>query len=103
MQEKFSSRHACFCKRHHIMKQGHSYFAFSYRLTTHELLQFLYIFIAVECQTMSFATISTCPTSFLIVTLYTLWYIVMYNKTHVWFIYSHSKCDGCHHDIDVIF
>ena len=71
------------------------------RLALHELLEFLDILITVICDTYAFFPVAAGPAGLLVITLYALRYIVMYNIPHIRLVYPHAE--GYCGDYDIHF
>ena len=99
MKDELSSGNGCFGKSYHFLQKGMAYFLFGNGLSAHELFKFLYVFITIECKTVSFATVTARSSSFLVVAFNTFWNIIMNNETNIRFVNSHSKSDCRNHHI----
>ena len=77
-------------------------FLFRNRLAFHKFFQTKNVLIAIECDTLSFASVTAGTTCFLIIAFERFWYIIMYDKTHIGFVYTHTERNGSHNHIDFL-
>ena len=71
-------------------------------LVLHELLEFLQVFVAVKDDTKPLSAITSGTSGLLIISFEALRYVVVYNETHVGFVNSHTECNRCHDDMNVL-
>ena len=75
---------------------------FSQRLPLKELLQFLNVPVAVECDAVAFTTVPSGATRLLVIALQGLRHVVVNDIPDVRLIDAHAKCDGRHDDVHVL-
>ena len=100
VEESLASAHACFGISLSLAQEQLANFLFRIDLVLHELLEFEKVFVAIERDTFSFATVAAGSTCLLIIAFETLWHIIMNYITHIRFVDAHAECDGCHYHID---
>jgi len=67
-----------------------------------EVTQFGNIPIAVQQQAVGGQIIPSGAPDFLVIAFDTLGQVIMNDETHVGFVDTHPKCDGCYNDLDII-
>ena len=75
---------------------------FCHRFTLHKLIELLQIFVGIERDTHTLATITTSTTGLLIIAFQRLGDIIVNHETDIGFVDSHSESNGCHNDIDTL-
>ena len=101
MQQVFTSGHRCFGICHHVLQQCGSYLLFGKGLADEEFFHLFDVLVAVKCQTVAFAAVASCAAGFLIVALKALGYVMVYNETHVRFVYAHSESYGGNYHVHI--
>ena len=84
---------------HGFHQQLLSDFLLGDRLALHELLQFLDVLVAVECDALAFLSVSASTSCLLIISFDALRYVVMYHEAHVRLVDAHAECNCCHDHI----
>ena len=100
MKQRFTTTYRRFSISSCLFQQLPAYILFSNRLSLHKLFQFLEIFIGIKGNTITLSPITTSPACLLVITFKTLRYIIMDNKSDIWFINAHTESYGSHNDID---
>ena len=100
--EGLSATHTAFGKCDGLINQLSHHFSFTEGLVLHQVLQFVHVFMGIIEYAFSFKTIPPGPSSFLVVIFYGFRNIVMYDKADIRLVDSHSKCDGCNDDLNIL-
>ena len=85
-----------------LLKELSADVLFGHWLAFHDLLEFLQVLIRVESEAYALATVASGASSFLIIALQTLRYVVVNDKSHVGFVNAHAECYGSHDDVDAL-
>ena len=102
MQEYLSTTYGRFGIRRRFQQQLFSDFLFRYRLSLHELLQFLQVLVGIEGDALSFPSIPSGPSGFLIIAFQAFRHIIMNHKAHVRLVDTHTKRDGSYYHLDIL-
>ena len=94
MEYEFSPRNGGFCIGHHFIEKRKSNFLFCQGFSRHEFFQFLDVFIGIKSQAIPFSPVSTGPSGFLVIALYTFWNVVVNHKPDIGFVDPHPKGNG---------
>ena len=102
MQKHFPSTNWRFCIGCCFLQKLSADILLCNRLTLHKLLQFLQVFSCIESNAHTFSAITTSTAGFLIVSLQTLWDIVMNYEANVRFVNTHSEGYSSYNHIDFL-
>ena len=102
VQKRLAAAHRTLGIRHRLEQQQLAYFLLGQRLALHELLQFLYILIAVERQTMALSAVAPRASGLLIIPFERLGYVVMDHISHVRLVDAHAEGYRSHDDVDTL-
>ena len=99
MQQHLATAHRGLCISCRLLQQLSADILFCDRLSLHELVEFLEIFIRIEGDTQSLSPISTGTSSLLIISFQGLRNVIMDDKADIRFVNTHTESDGGNDDI----
>ena len=102
MEQSLSAAHRRLGIGLRLLEEQSPNFLFGDRLALHKFLKLDEVFLTIECDALSFASIAACTSSLLIVAFEALGHIVVDDVAHVGFVDAHTECNGCHDDIDIL-
>ena len=94
MQQCFPAAYRRFSIRGSLQQKLFAYFLLCHGLSLHELLQFLQVFVRIKSNTLSFASISSGTSCFLIISFQTFRNIIVNDKTYVRLVNTHTEGNG---------
>ena len=99
MQQRLSATYGRFGISSGFQQKLFTDFLLCHRFTLHELFKFLQVFIGIKGNTLSFASISSGTSCFLIISFQTFRDIIMNNITHIRLVNTHTKSNGSYNHI----
>ena len=102
MQQQLVAAHWRLGVCHCLIEQFASNLLFSDVLALVEFLEFMDVLVVVESDAVSFAAVTTCTTSLLIVAFEALRDVVVNHETDVGLVDAHSESDSRHDDVDLL-
>ena len=75
---------------------------FSHRLTLHELIEFLKVFVRIESDAEALATIASCTSCLLVIAFQRFRNVIVDDETHIGFVDTHTKGDSGNDHIDIL-
>ena len=85
-----------------LQQQLFSYLLLGQRLALHEFLQFQDVLVAVECDALSFLSVSAGTSGLLVVALEALGDVIVNHEPYVGFVYAHAEGYGRHYDVHLL-
>ena len=99
VQQQFPAADWAFGIRLCFKEEQVVYFLFHDGFALLEFAQTFYVFWGIEADTLSFTAIATCATCFLVVSFQRFGYVVVYDKSYIGFIDTHTKGDGSYNHL----
>ena len=102
MEQHLASAYRCLGVCGSLLQQLLADVLFCHGLALHEFLQLLQVFVGVESDAYTFASVASCASRLLVVALKAFRYVVVYHEAHIGFVDAHAEGYGSHDYVDAL-